>query len=154
HRCRRRRQHAPRPEDFRGRQPRIGLGRPDERGTDDRAPHRPAAGNGAEGGLSGTGGEDMASKRRHMTVDGNEAAASVAYRASESIAIYPITPSSPMAELCDEWSSRKVPNLWGAIPELAEMQSEAGAAGAVHGALQTGSLSTTFTASQGLLLMI
>src|SRR5262247_649150 len=94
----------------------------------------------------------MATKR--ITVDGNEAAASVAYRASETIAIYPITPSSPMAEVCDEWSSRKRPNLWGAIPELAEMQSEAGAAGAVHGALQTGTLSTTFTASQGLLLMI
>jgi len=92
--------------------------------------------------------------RRRITIDGNEAAASVAYRASESIAIYPITPSSPMAELCDEWSSRRVPNLWGLIPELAEMQSEAGAAGAVHGALQAGSLSTTFTASQGLLLMI
>ncbi len=92
--------------------------------------------------------------RRRITVDGNEAAASVAYRASETIAIYPITPSSPMAELCDEWSSRKIPNLWGAVPELAEMQSEAGAAGAVHGALQAGSLATTFTASQGLLLMI
>src|SRR3954465_11290231 len=95
----------------------------------------------------------MASRRR-ITVDGNEAAASVAYRASESIAIYPITPSSAMAELCDEWASRKVPNLWGAIPEVAQMQSEGGAAGAVHGALQAGSLSTTFTASQGLLLMI
>src|SRR6186713_2685051 len=92
--------------------------------------------------------------RRRITVDGNEAAASVAYRASETIAMYPITPSSPMAEVCDEWASRKKPNLWGAIPELAEMQSEAGAAGAVHGALQAGSLSTTFTASQGLLLMI
>src|SRR6478735_2883486 len=95
----------------------------------------------------------MASRRR-MMVDGNEAAASVAYRASETIAMYPITPSSPMAEVCDEWSSRKKPNLWGAIPELAQMQSEGGAAGAVHGALQAGSLSTTFTASQGLLLMI
>src|SRR6187431_3251428 len=92
--------------------------------------------------------------RRRITVDGNEAAASVAYRASETIAIYPITPSSPMAELCDEWSSRRIPNLWGLIPEMAEMQSEAGAAGAVHGALQAGALSTTFTASQGLLLMI
>jgi len=92
--------------------------------------------------------------RRQMTVDGNEAAASVAYRASETIAIYPITPSSPMAELCDEWSSRRNPNLWGLVPEMAEMQSEAGAAGAVHGALQAGSLATTFTASQGLLLMI
>jgi len=92
--------------------------------------------------------------RRRITVDGNEAAASVAYRASETIAIYPITPSSPMAEVCDEWASRAKPNLWGAIPEMAEMQSEAGAAGAVHGALQAGALSTTFTASQGLLLMI
>src|SRR5215510_263135 len=92
--------------------------------------------------------------RRRITVDGNEAAASVAYRVSETIAIYPITPSSPMAELCDEWSSRGRRNLWGCIPELAEMQSEGGAAGAVHGALQAGSLSTTFTASQGLLLMI
>src|SRR5262249_57316628 len=78
----------------------------------------------------------MATKR--CRVDGKEAAASVAYRASETIAIYPITPSSPMAEVCDEWSSRKRPNLWGAIPELAEMQSEAGAAGAVHGAPQAG----------------
>jgi pyruvate-ferredoxin/flavodoxin oxidoreductase len=92
--------------------------------------------------------------RRTITIDGNEAAASVAYRASETIAIYPITPSSPMAELCDEWSSRNIPNLWGVVPQLAEMQSEAGAAGAVHGALQAGALSTTFTASQGLLLMI
>src|SRR5262249_45962228 len=87
-------------------------------------------------------------------VDGNEAAASIAFRTSEAIAIYPITPSSPMAELCDEWSSRGKTNLWGVIPELAEMQSEGGAAGAVHGALQAGALSTTFTASQGLLLMI
>jgi pyruvate-ferredoxin/flavodoxin oxidoreductase len=92
--------------------------------------------------------------RQRLMVDGNEAAASVAYRASETIAIYPITPSSPMAELCDEWASRGNRNLWGGIPELAEMQSEAGAAGAVHGALQAGSLATTFTASQGLLLMI
>src|ERR1043166_6019329 len=89
-----------------------------------------------------------------VMVDGNEAAASVAYRVSETIAIYPITPSSPMAELCDEWSTRKLPNLWGVVPELAEMQSEAGAAGAVHGALQAGSLATTFTASRGLLLML
>src|SRR5215475_6615854 len=93
-------------------------------------------------------------QRARMTVDGNEAAASVAYRASETIAIYPITPSSPMAEVCDEWASRGRQNIWGAIPEMAEMQSEAGAAGAVHGALQAGALSTTFTASQGLLLMI
>ena len=92
--------------------------------------------------------------RQRITVDGNEAVASVAYRASEAIAIYPITPSSPMAEVCDEWANRKKPNLWGAVPELAEMQSEGGAAGAVHGALQAGALATTFTASQGLLLMI
>src|SRR5438876_4902872 len=92
--------------------------------------------------------DDMSSKRQ-MTVDGNEAAASVAYRASETIAIYPITPSSPMAEVCDEWASRQKPNLWNAVPELAEMQSEGGAAAAVHGALQAGALATTFTASQG-----
>src|SRR5688572_4863574 len=91
---------------------------------------------------------------RRITIDGNEAAASVAYRASETIAIYPITPSSPMAEVCDEWASRNKPNLWGSVPEIAEMQSEGGAAGAVHGALQAGSVATTFTASQGLLLMI
>lgn len=91
---------------------------------------------------------------KHITVDGNEAAASVAFRASEAIAIYPITPSSTMAELCDEWASRGKTNLWGVKPEIAEMQSEGGAAGAIHGALQAGALSTTFTASQGLLLMI
>ncbi len=89
-----------------------------------------------------------------ITVDGNEAAASVAFRVSEVIAIFPITPSSPMAELCDEWASRGKTNLWGVVPEIAEMQSEGGAAGAVHGALQAGALTTTFTASQGLLLMI
>jgi pyruvate-ferredoxin/flavodoxin oxidoreductase len=88
------------------------------------------------------------------TVDGNEAAASVAYRLSEVIAIYPITPSSPMAELCDELASRGKTNIWGVVPEIAEMQSEAGAAGAIHGTLQAGALATTFTASQGLLLMI
>jgi len=92
--------------------------------------------------------------RRHITVDGNEAAASVAYRLSEAIAIFPITPSSPMAEVCDEWANKGKTNLWGVIPEMAEMQSEGGAAGAVHGALQAGALATTFTASQGLLLMI
>ena len=89
-----------------------------------------------------------------MTVDGNEAAASVAHRMSEVIAIYPITPSSAMGELSDEWSNQGRRNLWGNIPDVVEMQSEAGAAGAVHGALQAGALSTTFTASQGLLLMI
>ena len=92
--------------------------------------------------------------RKLATIDGNEAAASVAFRLSEVIAIYPITPSSTMAELCDEWASRGKTNLWGVIPEIAEMQSEGGAAAAVHGALQAGSLATTFTASQGLLLMI
>jgi pyruvate-ferredoxin/flavodoxin oxidoreductase len=89
-----------------------------------------------------------------ITVDGNEAAASVAFRVSDVIAIYPITPSSPMAEHCDEWSSRGQTNLWGVVPEMAEMQSEGGAAGAIHGALQAGAMATTFTSSQGLLLMI
>jgi len=89
-----------------------------------------------------------------VTLDANEAVASVAYRLSETIAIYPITPSSPMAESCDEWSSRNRKNLWNTRPELVEMQSEAGVAGAIHGMLQAGTLTTTFTASQGLLLMI
>ncbi|HZV07616.1 MAG TPA: pyruvate:ferredoxin (flavodoxin) oxidoreductase [Gemmataceae bacterium] len=89
-----------------------------------------------------------------ITLDANEAAASVAYRTNEVIVIYPITPSSPMGEWCDEWSAHHRPNIWNAVPEVTEMQSEAGAIGAVHGALQAGSLSTTFTASQGLLLMI
>src|ERR1051325_503829 len=92
--------------------------------------------------------------RNKITVDGNEAAASVAHRVSEVIAIYPITPSSAMGELADEWSAHARANLWGAVPEVIEMQSEGGAAGAVHGALQGGVLATTFTASQGLLLMI
>ena len=91
---------------------------------------------------------------RWITVDGNEAAASVAYRANEVIAIYPITPASPMGELSDLWAAHKKPNLWGTVPTVTEMQSEAGAAGAVHGALQAGALTTTFTASQGLLLMM
>lgn len=89
-----------------------------------------------------------------VTLDANEAVASVAYRLSETIAIYPITPSSPMAEWCDEWSVKSRPNLWQTVPRLVQMQSEAGVAGAVHGMLQAGSLTTTFTASQGLLLMI
>jgi pyruvate-ferredoxin/flavodoxin oxidoreductase len=88
------------------------------------------------------------------TIDGNEAAASVAYRLSEVCCIYPITPSSPMAELADEWSSHGRPNIWGTVPSVIEMQSEGGAAGALHGALQGGTLATTFTASQGLLLMV
>ncbi len=91
---------------------------------------------------------------RKVTVDGNEATAYIAHKTNEVIAIYPITPASPMGEFSDEWSARKRPNIWGAIPEIIEMQSEAGAAGTVHGALQAGALTTTFTASQGLLLMI
>jgi pyruvate-ferredoxin/flavodoxin oxidoreductase len=87
-------------------------------------------------------------------LDGNEAVARVAYALNEVIAIYPITPASSMGEWADEWAAQKKPNLWGTVPSVIEMQSEGGAAGAVHGALQTGSLSTTFTASQGLLLMI
>ena len=87
-------------------------------------------------------------------MDGNEAAAHIAYRVNEVCAIYPITPSSPMAEHADEWSAQKVTNIWGNIPDVIEMQSEGGAAGAAHGALQTGALTTTFTASQGLLLML
>jgi len=89
-----------------------------------------------------------------VTLEGNEAAAYVAHLCSDVIAIYPITPSSPMGEYCDAWTASGRPNLWGSVPEVIEMQSEAGAAGAVHGALQTGALATTFTASQGLLLMI
>jgi pyruvate-ferredoxin/flavodoxin oxidoreductase len=94
------------------------------------------------------------SNKKHITIDGNEAAASVAFRMSEVIAIFPITPSSPMAEACDDWACRGKTNLWGVIPEIAQMQSEGGVAGAIHGALQAGALATTFTASQGLLLMI
>ena len=93
-------------------------------------------------------------KRKFKTMDGNEAVAYVAYRLNEVIAIYPITPSSNMGEWADQWSSEAVANIWGTVPHVIEMQSEGGAAGAVHGALQTGALSTTFTASQGLLLMI
>ncbi len=89
-----------------------------------------------------------------VTLDGNEAAAYIAHLTNEVIAIYPITPASPMGEWADEWSSLGVKNLWGTVPEVVEMQSEGGAAGAIHGALQGGSLATTFTASQGLLLMI
>ena len=92
--------------------------------------------------------------RTWTTIDGNEAAASVAHRLSEIIAIYPITPSTPMGELADAWSASGRPNIWGTTPLVIEMQSEGGAAGAIHGALQTGALAATFTASQGLLLMI
>jgi len=93
-------------------------------------------------------------QQQMVTLDGNEAAAYVAHMTNEVIAIYPITPASPMGEWSDEWSSLGIKNLWGTVPDVVEMQSEAGAAGAIHGALQAGSLSTTFTASQGLLLMI
>src|ERR1700739_4814049 len=93
-------------------------------------------------------------KRKFKTMDGNEAVAYVAYRLNEVIAIYPITPSSNMGEWADQWSSEGRPNIWGSVPRVIEMQSEGGAAGAVHGALQAGALTTTFTASQGLLLMI
>jgi len=94
------------------------------------------------------------SKRRLVTIDGNAAAAHVAYATNEVIAIYPITPSSPMGETADEKAAAGVKNIWGTVPSVTEMQSEGGAAGAVHGALTAGALTTTFTASQGLLLMI
>ncbi len=97
----------------------------------------------------------MKKTEKHIvTLDGNEAAAYVAYRVNEVCAIYPITPSSTMAELADEWAAKNTKNIWGNVPDIVEMQSEAGAAGTVHGALQTGSLTTTFTASQGLMLML
>jgi pyruvate-ferredoxin/flavodoxin oxidoreductase len=89
-----------------------------------------------------------------ICVDGNEAAARIAFALSEVIAIYPITPASPMGELSDDWSAAGVPNLWGLVPDVIEMQSEAGAAGTLHGALQKGALAATFTSSQGLLLMV
>jgi pyruvate-ferredoxin/flavodoxin oxidoreductase len=94
------------------------------------------------------------SERQFATLDGNEAVARVAYRLSEVVAIYPITPSSPMGEWADAWASLEQPNIWGTVPSVVEMQSEGGAAGAVHGSLQAGSLTTTFTASQGLMLML
>ncbi len=93
-------------------------------------------------------------KRNKVTIDGNEAAAYVAYHTNEVIAIYPITPSSNMGEWCDEWASKGKKNLWGIVPSVSELQSEGGASGSIHGALQSGALATTFTASQGLLLMI
>jgi pyruvate-ferredoxin/flavodoxin oxidoreductase len=94
------------------------------------------------------------SEQKMVILDGNEAAASVAYRLSEVVAIYPITPSSPMAEWADQWRSEGKKNIWGALPIVEELQSEGGASGALHGALQAGAFGTTFTASQGLLLMI
>src|SRR5574344_628438 len=93
-------------------------------------------------------------EKKFITCDGNEAAAHISYMFSEVAAIYPITPSSPMAEHVDEWAARGRKNLWGQTVSVQEMQSEGGAAGAVHGSLQAGALTTTFTASQGLLLMI
>jgi len=93
-------------------------------------------------------------QRTWVTIDGNEAVATIAHALSEVIAIYPITPSTTMGELSDAWSAEGRTNLWGTVPHVIEMQSEAGAAGAIHGSLQTGALATTFTASQGLLLMI
>jgi pyruvate-ferredoxin/flavodoxin oxidoreductase len=96
----------------------------------------------------------MSPTGRKVTLDGNEAAASVAFRTSEVIAIYPITPASPMGELADEWAAKGKKNIWGTVPTVVEMQSEGGAAGALHGSIQAGTLGTTFTASQGLLLMI
>jgi len=87
--------------------------------------------------------------RKKVTIDGNEAAAYIAFALSEVVAIYPITPSSPMGEWTDEWAAARKKNIWDTIPLVQEMQSEAGVAGAVHGALQTGSLTTTFTCSQG-----
>ncbi|MEK7994478.1 MAG: pyruvate:ferredoxin (flavodoxin) oxidoreductase, partial [Planctomycetota bacterium] len=93
-------------------------------------------------------------KREIVTVDGNEAVAYVAHATNEVIAIYPITPSTPMGEIADAKTAKGEQNIWGTVPSVTEMQSEAGAAGAVHGALATGALTTTFTASQGLLLMI
>ncbi|RMG97693.1 MAG: pyruvate:ferredoxin (flavodoxin) oxidoreductase [Chloroflexi bacterium] len=91
---------------------------------------------------------------QYVTIDGNEAAARIAHKVNQVIAIYPITPSSPMGELADQWSAEGRTNIWGEVPQVVEMQAEGGAAGAVHGALQAGALTTTFTASQGLLLMI
>ena len=93
-------------------------------------------------------------KSQTLTIDGNQAAAEIAHMTNEVIAIYPITPASPMGEWADEWSARNRPNLWGTVPRIIEMQSEGGAAGTIHGSLQSGALTTTFTASQGLLLMI
>src|SRR5512136_2518812 len=92
--------------------------------------------------------------RRMVTIDGNEAAAYVAFNTNEVIAIYPITPSSNMGEWSDAWAAEGKKNIWGVVPSVSELQSEGGASGAVHGALQTGALTTTFTAAQGLLLMI
>ena len=100
------------------------------------------------------GGRAMSVSERRATMDGNTAVAHVAYRTTEVAAIFPITPSSTMAELADQWAAEGLTNIWGSVPVVQEMQSEGGAAGAVHGALQSGAMTTTFTASQGLLLMV
>lgn len=92
--------------------------------------------------------------RANVVIDGNEAASYTAYHVNEVISIYPITPSSPTSELADQWATEGRLNIWGIVPQVIEMQSEGGASGVLHGALQTGALATTFTASQGLLLMI
>src|SRR5215470_17919543 len=97
---------------------------------------------------------ETSADKTYVTLDGNEATAQVAFALSDVVAIYPITPSSAMGEWADQWSAEGRANLWGTVPTVVEMQSEGGAAGALHGALQTGALATTFTASQGLLLMI
>jgi pyruvate-ferredoxin/flavodoxin oxidoreductase len=102
--------------------------------------------------LRNAGGEKM--KQASVILDANEAVASVAYRLNEVIAIFPITPASPMGEWADQWKEEGRKNIFGVVPTVTEMQSEGGAAGALHGALQAGALGTTFTASQGLLLMI
>ncbi|HJX58382.1 MAG TPA: pyruvate:ferredoxin (flavodoxin) oxidoreductase, partial [Thiobacillus sp.] len=102
----------------------------------------------------GRGSKDAEASRTTLTIDGNEAVARIAYLGNEVIAIYPITPASSMGEWADEWAAQGRPNLWGAVPKIIEMQSEGGAAGALHGALTAGALATSFTASQGLLLMI
>ena len=91
---------------------------------------------------------------QQITIDGNEAVAYIAHKTNEIIAIYPITPASPMGEYADAWTAQNRKNIFGSVPQIIEMQSEAGAAGAIHGALQAGTLATTFTASQGLLLML
>src|SRR4030042_6753493 len=104
--------------------------------------------------VSGISSVQKKTARKKVTIDGNEAAAYVAFNTNEVTEIYPITPSSNMGEWCDAWSAEGKKNIWGIVPSVSELQSEGGASGAVHGALQTGALATTFTASQGLLLMI
>src|SRR5512139_3367070 len=115
--------------------------------------HPQGVGRGSKDAVPGDTPSDKAS-RTTLTIDGNETVARMAYLGNEVIAIYPITPASAMGEWADEWASQGRANLWGAVPQIIEMQSEGGAAGALHGALTAGALATSFTASQGLLLMI